>query len=65
MAQVLISRLVQEVNLSWLHPWMDYGKHFIVAMPSVHWSLTVDPVVIVISKFHISIFFAHANWCVP
>ena len=27
MAQVLITRLVQVVNLSWLYPWMDHGKH--------------------------------------
>ena len=27
-AQVIISRLVQAVKLSWLHPWMDYGEHF-------------------------------------
>ena len=34
MAQALISWLVQAVNLSLLHPWMDHGKHFIVALPS-------------------------------
>ena len=35
MAQILISRFVQAENLNWLHLWMDYGKHFIVALPSV------------------------------
>ena len=44
-AQVLIiSRLVHAgMNLSWLYPWVDHGKHFIVAPPSAqvwlhHWS---------------------------
>ena len=42
MVQVLISRLVQEVNSSWLDPWMDHGKYSIVTPPSAqvwlcHW----------------------------
>ena len=34
MVQVLISGLVQAVNLSRLHPWMDHDEHFVVAPSS-------------------------------
>ena len=34
MMQVLISGLVQAVNLSRVHPWMDHDENFIVAPSS-------------------------------
>ena len=53
---VQVSRLVQAVSLSWLHPWVDHGKQFIVAPPSaqvwLHHCMYINLVIFMDKKAH-------------